>query len=409
MPNYLAVAGDSWKISAKARDIVWRSRDSVNVFRLAELLKSSSDKDQLKYFRAFDFQSNQADKTKILLGLLDNENVSTQLVYLVLNHADVNSIKRLPQYKSLITRVLTGVEQPTQIFDMINRYGMEGQTEKLIGWALTYPDSSLGYEAAKLLLKHNGVGIFKKIAEGKDKKVAKDAIYIFGKIDTPDVTNYLISIFSNKSKDPELRAQAVKSMHGWESEETLWKLIESGKFPKDMEEHAKPIMLGTWHGDIRGKAMKYFGGSTNTEEMNVAELLKAKGDVAKGSKVFESYCQTCHQVKGKGVSFGPALSEIGSKLTAQALYEAILYPSKGISFGYENHSVKLKDGTEVQGIVVSKTENEVTLKQMGGTEAKYKRTDIKSMEELKESPMPAMGLAKNDLIDLVEYLKTLKK
>ncbi|MFN3851086.1 MAG: PVC-type heme-binding CxxCH protein [Spirosomataceae bacterium] len=408
MPNYLAVAGDSWKISSKARDIVWRSRDSVNVFRLAELLKSSSGKDQLKYFRAFDFQSNP-DKTKILLELLNGENVSTQLVYLVLNHADVSSIKRLPQFKTLIKRVLTEVEQPTQIFDMINRYGMEGQTEKLVGWALTYPDSSLGYEAAKLLIKHNGIAIFKKLAEGKDKKVAKDAIYIFGKIDTEDVTNYLISIFSNKSKDTELRAQAVKSMHGWDSEETLWKLIESGKFPKDMEEHAKPIMLGTWHGDIRGKAMKYFGGSTNTEEMNIAELLKAKGDIAKGSKVFESYCQTCHQVKGKGVSFGPALSEIGSKLTPQALYEAILYPSKGISFGYENHAVKLKDGSEVQGIVVSKTENEVTLKQMGGTETKYKRSDIKSMEELKESPMPTMGLAKNDLVDLVEYLKTLKK
>ena len=70
----------------------------------------------------------------------------------------------------------------------------------------------------------------------------------------------------------------------------------------------------------------------------IAELTKRQGDPAHGKTVFESQtasCSTCHKIRGKGGEVGPDLSEIGTKLGKDALYESILDPSAGISFGYE--------------------------------------------------------------------------
>ena len=119
---------------------------------------------------------------------------------------------------------------------------------------------------------------------------------------------------------------------------------------------------------------------------------------------------TCHLIQNNGQDFGPNLSHIGSKLSLEAIYSAIQNPNQGISFGYEGSKIKLKNGTEVEGIVVSKTENDVNIKQIGSaTPTAYKRADIVSTIENKESLMPKFPLQKQEIIDLVEYLQTLKK
>ena len=48
-----------------------------------------------------------------------------------------------------------------------------------------------------------------------------------------------------------------------------------------------------------------------------------------GKKVFLQSCSVCHQVGSEGSSFGPALTQIGSKLTKDALYVSILHPDAG--------------------------------------------------------------------------------
>ena len=156
--------------------------------------------------------------------------------------------------------------------------------------------------------------------------------------------------------------------------------------------------------------MKMFGAEMDKELGDINELTKGVGNVAGGQKVFKMYCTACHQVKGEGVNFGPSLTEIGSKLSKTALYSAIINPSQGISFGYEGYKLKLKDGVEVEGMILSKTENDVNVKQIGSTNpTAFKRADIVSMEENEESLMPKFPLKKQEIVDLVEYLRILKK
>lgn len=37
-------------------------------------------------------------------------------------------------------------------------------------------------------------------------------------------------------------------------------------------------------------------------------------------------CNKCHLVRGEGKQIGPDLTEIGSKLSREAMFESILYP-----------------------------------------------------------------------------------
>src|SRR5690606_16603826 len=80
--------------------------------------------------------------------------------------------------------------------------------------------------------------------------------------------------------------------------------------------------------------------------------------------VFANYCSNCHLVQGEGTNFGPDLSEIGDKLPKVALYNSILFPDQGISFGYEGYRIELKDGTIAMGKIVSETEEKIDLQYM---------------------------------------------
>ena len=88
-----------------------------------------------------------------------------------------------------------------------------------------------------------------------------------------------------------------------------------------------------------------------------------KGDAAHGKDVFKTAtCVTCHIVNGEGTNFGPELSEIGTKLPKEAIYTSILYPSAGISMGYEGWIISTKDGDDLDGMIASQTADEIVLK-----------------------------------------------
>ena len=123
-------------------------------------------------------------------------------------------------------------------------------------------------------------------------------------------------------------------------------------------------------------------------------------------------CFKCHQVKGQGIDFGPNLSEIGNKLAKEAIYESILDPSAGISFGYKAWQLEFKNGDDALGLITSETTDEVALKTVGGLVTRYKKADISRRTKQKLSIMPAgleQTMSADDLVDLVEYLSSLRK
>ena len=93
-------------------------------------------------------------------------------------------------------------------------------------------------------------------------------------------------------------------------------------------------------------------------------MVDKHGDAVKGKEVFKTLCSNCHQVNGEGVNFGPELSEIGDKLSKEALYTSILFPDQGISFGFEGYRIQLNDGSAAVGKIASETEDKVEVQYM---------------------------------------------
>jgi putative heme-binding domain-containing protein len=143
------------------------------------------------------------------------------------------------------------------------------------------------------------------------------------------------------------------------------------------------------------------------------QLVKTKGDASHGELVFTSAtCITCHVVNGKGTNYGPELSEIGTKLPKEAIYTSILYPNAGVLMGYEGWIVSTKEGDDLDGILASETADQIVLRRAGGIQTAIKKSDIKEKRKMQLSIMPEKlqeQMSTKDLVDLVEYLSSLKK
>jgi putative heme-binding domain-containing protein len=138
------------------------------------------------------------------------------------------------------------------------------------------------------------------------------------------------------------------------------------------------------------------------------------GDAANGRMVFFSTgtCHKCHVVDGMGREIGPNLTEIGSKLSREAMFESVLYPSAGISHNYEMWTVVLSSGTTVNGLLVSSTDAEVSLRGDDALVRQFPKSDIEELVKQKISLMPAdlqKTMTSQELADVVEFMQGLKK
>lgn len=394
------------------RDIIWRSRTAQALPLLAENItnNTTASADRLRYFRAFDFIEDPS-KQDILAKIIEHEGPSKDEIALTaLNHFDASSAKKYPKVQAALRSALTSVAGKQQFVDLVRRYKLKDQNETLFKMALAYPDSSLGIESASVLLNSGGTALLKNAINNGDDKTAMAAIKVIGHTGTKESLTMMKSIIQDKEADLAVRKSAVDILgHGWSQSESLLEMIKAGKLPKELEPTAALALQANHRGDIRRKAQEYLGGvnSGNTALPAVAQLEKRTGNIASGKQVFSRTCFTCHQVGKEGSAFGPALTQIGSKLTKEALYKAILQPDEGISFGYEGHVFKLKDGSEVAGIIASETGEAVEISLPGGVKKKYNKTEIASRREMKNSMMPSglhQAMTEQELVDVVEFL-----
>ncbi|QHT72234.1 c-type cytochrome [Rhodocytophaga rosea] len=186
--------------------------------------------------------------------------------------------------------------------------------------------------------------------------------------------------------------------------------IESGKIQKASINFLQGVQLMTQGDDkLRKRARSIF--AHNDEQKVHKEYQKAlqlQGNSVKGKIVFTQNCALCHQFKGEnGNSFGPDLGTV-SKWQPEGIMANILAPNLSIAANYELWVVELTSGESIQGIITSETPAAIQLKNVGGVEKMIPRSDIKSLNTLNISAMPA-GLEKSishqDMADLLAFLR----
>jgi putative heme-binding domain-containing protein len=215
-----------------------------------------------------------------------------------------------------------------------------------------------------------------------------------------------------------VRSEVVKALGQWpEGQQMLLQQVVDGKMPEELRYPAANVLLTSDNAKIRDEAAKYLTLPVSAGEKALpplGQLIKRRGDPLRGQDVFahSGTCAKCHKANGQGTEVGPDLSEIGNKLSAEALYESILNPSAGISHNYEMYKVLLTDGRTLSGILISKTAGEIVLKDKDALVVTIPADDVEELAQQQKSLMPddlQKQLTEQQLVDVVEFLQTLKK
>ena len=252
----------------------------------------------------------------------------------------------------------------------------------------------------------------------EDPQTGASAATALGYVGDPPAIDFLAQAIGNRKLAVPVRSAAAKSLARNRSGETLLlKMVTDKSLSDDLKFAVANVLHASRDAATREAAVEHLplpAASAGTPLPPVAQLVTRSGNEQSGKAVFtaKGTCANCHKVAGEGKEVGPDLSEIGSKLSKEALYVSILDPNAGISHNYENYELVTVDGQIVTGLLVSRTDNEIRLKNAEAVELSFATEDVDEINKLALSLMPA-GLQQNltveELVDLVEYLTTLKK
>jgi len=138
-----------------------------------------------------------------------------------------------------------------------------------------------------------------------------------------------------------------------------------------------------------------------------AEIAALKGDVQHGGTVGQS-CFLCHRIGDKGVDYAPALTGFASRQTTEVVIDSIVNPSAEIAHGYNGSEIVLKDGTTVDGLILS-SGDPLIVQSMGALTQLIPADRIATRKQLGRSLMLSgeqLGLSAQDIADVVAWLKT---
>ncbi len=290
-----------------------------------------------------------------------------------LNRFDVSGNEK---WKGAVERYAESVRGTEEHLDIVSKFKVEKEYPKLIQLILEKPQGAQSTNAVKLLFNLEAQ---KLISDSLNNAKPEQAEKLMNPASATLLSDFIIS-----TKSETLRKAAANSL-----------LSVGDEKQKEM-------------------AKKHLNSApqTTATSIDVAKLSKLTGDPAKGKAVYAKLCFACHVAENVGIDYGPALSEIGDKLPKSELYTAIIDPSAGVSFNYEGWVIQMNDGTSAAGIIHSETDNDITLRMAGGLRQSYPKNKVKSREKMKTSLMPPglhLALKQDELIDLIEYLASLKK
>jgi len=420
---WLLAVGNQWNTPA-GRDIVWRSRSPKSATILAKIItnESTPSAERAKYIRAFDFIKGPgknsalhelASLSKNLTKPSDREFVAGE----VLDRFETADVESAANLKELLATVLAGKRGTPEYLHIVEHFQLKGQNSELLQLAVGHENDPTSVEALRYILISHDVSVLKDAIQ--DTNTASKLAGALGSTGLPQTLPLLMPVVTDPKYDIATRRKAVISIcQIKEGAAEILQLAHQGKLPGDIKLVATMELEQSHWPEVKAEAAQILPPpqGKNAEVLPpMSKLLAMKGNPANGAKIFvgdQVACIKCHRVNEKGVDLGPALSEIGTKLGKDALYEAILDPSAGISFGYEAWHVESKSGDEIDGIVKNETADEITIKDARAIPIRILKKDIVKREKLKTSLMPAglqQAMSTQELVDLVEYLSSLKK
>jgi len=419
--------------------VVWRSRGMTAAHRKAEMLaniiqRATSpsinktniprvEQSLLELFRSLDFEDKQlvgrlcAQLLAGTAGFEKNPETGTLILTECLARLTGNDAAT-PESKAALSRALDQARGTSQFVTLVKRFEATDRYLDILAIAQSKPTEQVGVEAIIALLELKQWDLLSKALNGDDTVAAIATAEVLGNSSSGAISGLLMPVVKNAEVNIDVRRAAVKAASKVNnSAAELVKMADEKSLDPELEQTVAAALHSSPSGQAREAAQRLFPLPPSKDNMPtppISELTKLTGDLANGRLVFFSTgtCHKCHVVDNMGREIGPNLTEIGSKLSRQAMFESVLYPSAGISHNFELWTVVKTDGTTLNGILVSNTDAEVSIKGDDALVRAIPKADVEELVKQKISLMPAdlqKTMTTQELADVTEYMQSLKK
>ena len=413
--------------STPARDIAWRARCSKAAAMLVQFINSPKvpDNEVAKYLRGLDFQA-AADRDAAIKTLLAKSADSAiqparrDMVLVECLSRAGSDVALTSEQQAAVNRFLKESTNRTQQLKIIRQLKLPTTVDLLLELVSSSDVDSQSVAAMEMLLRRNNTSD-KLVGILADKNRVTEATRVataigMSKLDSSN--KFVDAAFANAELPGEIKAEIAKGLAQNDAGgRWLIERAKNGKLPSSAKLIVGSRLRSSNNAEIRQAANELFPAPKSAAKQplpSIAELVSRKGSIDKGLQVFKlkGTCANCHIVAGQGKNVGPDLTEIGTKLSREAMLVSILDPSAGISHNFENYAALTEDGNSINGLLVSKTDAQVVLKDAQGIERTILADDLAQLKKLEKSLMPDNlheALTTDELVDLVEYLMSLRK
>ena len=136
------------------------------------------------------------------------------------------------------------------------------------------------------------------------------------------------------------------------------------------------------------------------------------GDAVAGRAVFNANggCLSCHRVGARGAVTGPNLSNVGARLTPEAIRRQLTDPPTAIDPKNRLAELVLADGKTQQGKLLNQDPFSLQLLSTSGELVAYQRSQVREIRAVDPPKMPSYKnvLTDEQINNLVAYLSTLR-
>ncbi|MFT5471639.1 MAG: putative membrane-bound dehydrogenase-like protein [Verrucomicrobiales bacterium] len=286
----------------------------------------------------------------------------------------------------------------------------KGLTVELLQQLLALRDPALSLEVTRVFAVNPAAMSESLIAIAKDKsadtRVRAEAVLGLASV-ANDHLPLLIDLAEHA--EPTLHEEALRALRGQSiSDEQLQRLQAVAK------QHPTSATLVAALTDP-GPLTNSRPALTDTEAwLKRIDAITTPPDLAAGERIFHhpriALCANCHRSAGRGTVVGPDLTHVGGRDDREWLLGAILDPNKDIAPQFMPRVITLNDDSVHVGIRLRSYVNEQIRDALGRNHT-FKRDDVKSIEDLSISFMPAalpLGMTDRELRDLLAYLESKK-
>lgn len=339
----------------------------------------------------------------------------------------VRALERMPGFdyrtdqhaKAAVLRHLERSKGTPEYLNLVKKFQPDGIAEKLAAILVSDVGDSTKVEAAKVLGEvKDGPQQIRGIVFGEDAEQGAQMARILGLLGNGRAVRILSDVASDPKRPFEVRKNAVVGLaRNKAGEASLISMAEKKSLAADTRMLTGGLLARSKDAKVREVAGQLLPQPQQKDRKPlppIDQLAKLNGNADNGLKLFRGVatCANCHIVDKFGKEVGPNLSEIGSKLSREAMLTSILDPSAGISHNYENFIVLTASGQVINGLKISETPQEIVIRTVDAIDRKIPQQEVDEVKKSDKSIMPDNlhhTVDQQGLIDIVQYMTNLKK